>query len=232
MSRTHERIKITHCMFDTSPSKRHCTEALRKNSGKKLEVSSQQSACQNSRNYRTGIRHQLDSVAHLVQWRLSIEEHKATELKLSMKLTLSHVTKLLTPHPVNAHNEEFCPLVYCIANQYAHPCCAWHSLLRDRTEICSTPVPANMRYCMGQLLSLVSRIPQIQKIGHTSFGISQVHDGNALRYTNFILFQIWITSDDGTSVKVNMFTHQVTTQTSPLRRARMAFTGYPNFCSA
>jgi len=99
MGRTHERIKITDYMFDTSPSKRHCTEALRKNSGKKLEVSSQQSACQNSRNYFTGIRHQLDSVAHLV---LSIEEHKATELKISMKSMLSHVTKLLTPHPVNA----------------------------------------------------------------------------------------------------------------------------------
>jgi hypothetical protein len=152
-----------------------------------------------------------------------------------MKSTLSHVTKLLTPHPVNAAPAimKNCVRSFIVSQintltRVAHDI----ACSRIRLRSCSTPVPANMQYCMGQLLSLVSRIPQIPKIGHTSFGISQVHDGNALRYTNFILFQIWITSDDGTSGKVNMFTHQVTTQTSPLRRARMAFTGRPDFCSA
>jgi hypothetical protein len=64
------------------------------------------------------------------------------------------VTTLLTPHPLNAapqpsYIEEMCPLVYCIANQYAHPYRARHILLLDRTEVRSVPVPANMRYCMG-----------------------------------------------------------------------------------
>jgi len=63
------------------------------------------------------------------------------------------------------------------------------------------------------------------------FGISQVH-GNALRYTNVILFRILIISDEGTSGKINTFTHQVTIQTSPLKQARMAFTVRPDFCSA
>src|ERR1700679_1201057 len=58
-------------------------------------------------------------------------------------------------------------------------------------------------------------MPKIKKIGHTSFGICQVH-GDALRYTNFVQFQIWVTSDDGTSGEVHTFTHQVTTQTSLL----------------
>ena len=43
------------------------------------------------------------------------------------KSMLSHLTQLLTHHPLNAalqpsHNEEMCPLVYCITNQYVHPC--------------------------------------------------------------------------------------------------------------
>jgi hypothetical protein len=181
MGRTHERIKTTHCMFDTSPSKWHCTEALRKNSGKKLEVSSQQSACQN----------------HPVNAPPAIMKNFVCLFIVSQTNTLTRVA---------------------------------HDIACSQIGLRSVP-HANMRYCMKQLLSLVSRIPQILKIGQTSFGISQVHDGNALRYTNFILFQIWITSD-GTSGKVNMFTHQVTTQTSPLRRARMAFTGRPDFCSA
>ena len=52
-------------------------------------------------------------------------------------------------HPSNAasqpnRSEEMHPLVYCIANQYAHPCHARHISLQDRTEVHSTPVPANM----------------------------------------------------------------------------------------
>jgi hypothetical protein len=152
------------------------------------------------------------------------------------KSMLSHVTQLLTHHPLNAalqpsHNEEMCPLVYCITNQYVHPCRAWLSLVLDRTEVRSAPVPAKMCYCMGRLFLCVSRMSQIPKIGYTLLGISQVHR-NTLRYTNVILFRILITSDDGTSGKTNTFTHQVTIQTAPLRQARMAFTVRPDFCSA
>src|ERR1700677_4322170 len=88
-----------------------------------------------------------------------------------------------------------------------------------------------MCYCMGRVFLCVSRMSQIPKIGHTLLGISQVHR-NTPRYTNIILFQMLITSDDGTSGKINTFTHQVTIQTSPLRQAQMAFTVCPDFCSA
>lgn len=43
----------------------------------------------------------------------------------------------------------------------------------------------------------------------------QVH-GDALWYTKFIQFQIWVTGDVSASREVHMFAHQLTTQTSLL----------------
>ena len=57
----------------------------------------------------------------------------------------------------------------------------------------------------------INHMPNFKKIRHTLFGLCQVH-GDALWYTNFIQFQIWITNDDSTSGKVHTFSHQVTTQ--------------------